>query len=102
MKIKKEITEKQMIAKLEKMGFIKNNAFKVRVNSSNKSIKAGDFVITFEIYRVVERFEDIKKKFCCVDVLPIATYPDKQGFGQHPCIKHSGAGQQGITKLIKW
>ena len=98
---KKKITEKQMITKLKKMGFIKNNAFKVRVNSSNKSIKAGDFVITFEIHKVVERFKYDKVKFSCVDVLPIGTYPDKKGFGQHQYIKHSGTGQQGITKLLK-
>ena len=91
-----------MIAKLKKMGFIKNNAFKVRVNSSNKSIKAGDFVITFEICKVIERFERNKKEFSCVDVLPIGTYPNKQGFGQHQYIKSSGTGQQGITKLLQW
>lgn len=99
---KKNWTENQIIGKLKRMGFIKNNAFKVRVNSSNRSIKAGDFVITFEIHKVIKRFEPEKERFLCVEILPLPTYPDKHGFGQHQYVKDSGAGQQGITKLLRW
>lgn len=99
---RKNLTQNQIIGKLKRMGFIKNNTFKVRVNSSNKSIKAGDFVITFEVHRVLERFEYNKKEFCCVEILPVPQYQDKHGFGYHQYIAHSGAGQQGITKLLKW
>lgn len=99
--MKKELNQKQIINKLKRMGFIKNNAFKIRVDSSNKSIKAGDLVITFEIHKVVERFGHDKKEFSCVEVLPVADYQDKDGFGTHPYIKSTGAGQQGITKLLK-
>lgn len=99
---KKKLNQKQVIAKLKKMGFIKNNTLKVRMESSNASINAGDLVITFEIYKVAERYERNKKEFSCVDVLPVANYQDKDGFGYHPYIKHSGAGQQGITKLLRW
>lgn len=98
----KKKNQKQIINRLKKLGFIKNNSFKVRVNSSNASIKAGDLVITFEIHKVVERFEHDKTEFSCVQVLPVATYQDKIGFGTHPYIKQSGAEQQGITKLLKW
>ena len=71
---KKNLTQEQIINKLKKQGFIKNNTLKVRMNSSNASIKKGDFVITFGIHKVKERFEHDKKDFSCVDVLPVAEY----------------------------
>lgn len=100
--MKKNKKQIQVISKLKKMGFIKNNSFKVRVNSSNQSIKKGDIVITFEIHHVLSRYEFNKNEFECATVLPVANYQDKRGFGYHPYIKHNGSGQQGITKLLRW
>lgn len=95
-----KVHHKRMIKRLEKMGLIKNNKMKIRLDSTEKAIKTGDFVITYEIHKVVGRFD--KNEFSCVEVFPVVNkYRDKEGIGVHSYIKHIGPGQQGITKIIK-
>jgi len=94
---------KKTLKKLETNGYIKNGKFKVRVNSSPQSLKKGDLVITFEIHKVVKKFNgDEPNEFSVVGVLPGCTVLNckKHGCG-HEYIMKTGIGQRGITKLLK-
>lgn len=94
---------KLAIEKLKRKGFIKDGKLLVEYNTKAKNLKAGDLVITFEIHKVLDNWEwGTSKEFRCVDVLPMCStsYCRKHGCG-HECIKHTGLGQQGITKILK-
>ena len=94
---------KKTIKKLEKEGYLKNGKLKVRFDSSPKSLKKGDLVITFEIMKVAGKYDSNEEnEFSVVSVLPTCStlICNKEGCG-HECIKHTGFGQQGITKLLK-
>lgn len=90
---------------LEKSGYIKNGRLNVRFGSKN--LKAGDLVITFEIFKVVKKFYNNNNKkdnsYSCVNVLPVCSVKEcnQKGCG-HEFIKSTEIGQQGITKLLKW
>ena len=99
----REYYHKIITNKLEKDGYIKNGKMEIRFNSKPQTLKKGDLVITFEIHKVIGKFDgDEKNEFSVVDVLPCCSVLNciKTGCG-HEGIKSTGFGQQGITKILK-
>ena len=89
--------------RLEKEGYIKNGKMKIRFNSKPSTLRKGDLVITFEIHKVVGKFDgDGENEFSVVGVLPCCSVLGcrKDGCG-HSRIMSTGFDQQGITKILK-
>lgn len=100
----KDYFTKKAVKKLEKEGYLKNGKLKVRFGSTPYSLKKGDYVITFEIHRLLGKFKEGEKgEFECASFLPICStkWCNEEGECGHACIKHVGLGQQGIAKLLK-
>ena len=102
-----EYYRKKTIKKLEKEGYIKKGVLKVRFNSQPSTFRKGDLVITFEIHKVVGKFEPShshpsKNQFSVAGVLPICSIGECNRTGcEHKNIMETGEVQQGITKILK-
>lgn len=94
---------KIVMNRLKKEGYIKNGKMKIRFNSKPSTLRKGDLVITFEIHKVVGKFDGHEEnEFRVIGVLPCCTVLNcrKTGCG-HECIMSTGFGQHGITKILK-